>query len=195
MADTGDNHEENLIRIWEKAVDTQMHFNEMSVKSRQLGFAFIAAALGVATVLLSCGADFSILFPTRLGIFHLHISVLLIVISVIAIVAIKKLDLGVYHRMLRGAVTFGEDFEENHLKKILKLEKGMTQTISHYSRHGDASKTTKDGKYHYSGKDEVNAEQKIRRFYSFVIWMLILSAGVILFVTNVGVLQSPKTGL
>jgi L-ribulose-5-phosphate 3-epimerase UlaE len=44
-----ENHEENLIRIWEKAVDTQMHFNEMSVKSRQLGFTFIAAALGIAT--------------------------------------------------------------------------------------------------------------------------------------------------
>jgi hypothetical protein len=187
-------HEGNLIRIWEKAVDTQMHFNEMSVKSRQLGFTFIAAALGVATVLLSRGADFSILFPTRWGTFHLHISVLLIAISVIAIFAIKRLDLGVYHRMLRGAVTFGEDFEENHLKKILKLEKGMTQAISHYSRHSDAGKTTQDGKYHYSGTDEVSAEKKIRRFYSFVVWMLVLSAAVILFVTNIGVFQLPKTG-
>ena|SRR5665213_2969010 len=136
-----DKHEENLIRIWEKAVDTQMHFNEMSVKSRQLGFTFIAAALGVATFLLSRGADFSILFATRYGTFNLHVSVLLITISIVAIFAIKKLDLGVYHRMLRGAVTFGEDFEENHLKKFLKLEKGMTQTISHYSRHNDAGLT------------------------------------------------------
>jgi len=124
---------EDLIRIWEEAVETQMHFNEMSVKSRQLGFTFVAAALGVAAFLLSRGEDFSILFPTRYGTFHLHISVLLIVISIIAVFAIKRLDLGVYHRMLRGAVTFGEDFEENYLKKIVDLEKGMTQTISHYS--------------------------------------------------------------
>jgi hypothetical protein len=191
-----ENHEENLIRIWEKAVDTQMHFNEMSVKSRQLGFTFIAAALGIATVLLSRGADFSIFFPTRFGTFHLHVSVLLIAISVIAIIAIRRLDLGVYHRMLRGAVTFGEDFEENHLKKIIGLEKGMTQAVSHYSRHADASKTTVDGKYHYfEGTAKLTAEDKIRRFYSFVVWMLILSAIVILVVTNFGIFQPPKTGI
>jgi hypothetical protein len=61
---------EDLIRIWEKTVETQMHFNEMSVKSRQLGFTFVAAALGVAAFLLSRGEDFSILFPSRYGIFH-----------------------------------------------------------------------------------------------------------------------------
>ena len=72
---------EDLIRIWEKTVETQMHFNEMSVKSRQLGFTFVAAALGVAAFLLSRGEDFSILFPTQYGTFHLHISVLLIAIS------------------------------------------------------------------------------------------------------------------
>lgn len=181
----------NLIRIWEKTVDTQMHFNEMSVKSRQLGFTFVAAALGIATLLLSRGADFSILFPTRHGIFHLHISVLLIAISVIAIFAIKKLDLGVYHRMLRGAVTFGEDFEENHLKKILGLNMGMTQAVSHYSRHdnADKDKDKTNGKYVYSGSDKVSAETKIRRFYSFVILMLVLSTIVILIVTNFGMLQ------
>jgi hypothetical protein len=188
----GDDHEANLIRIWEKAVETQMHFNEMSVKSRQLGFTFVAAALGVATVLLSRGADFSVLFQTRLGTFHLHISVLLIAISIIAIFAIKRLDLGVYHRMLRGAVTFGEDFEQNHLKNILGLEKGMTQAISHYSRYHDAGKSTVDGKYKYSGTMQRTAEDKIRRFYSFIVWMLILSAIVILVVTNFGILQTPK---
>ena len=39
--------QEQYIAIWAKAVDTQMHFNEMSVKSRQLGLTFVAAALGV----------------------------------------------------------------------------------------------------------------------------------------------------
>ena len=54
----------------------------------------LAAALGVAAFLLSRGEDFSILFPTRYGTFHLHISVLLIAISIIAVFAIKRLDLG-----------------------------------------------------------------------------------------------------
>ena len=41
---------QRYIEIWSKAVDTQMHFNEMCVKSRQLGLTFVAAALGVAVV-------------------------------------------------------------------------------------------------------------------------------------------------
>ena len=41
------------VQIWSKVVDTQMHFNEMCVKSRQLGLTFVAAALGIGLVLLS----------------------------------------------------------------------------------------------------------------------------------------------
>lgn len=182
---------EDIIRIWEKTVDTQMHFNEMSVKSRQLGFTFVAAALGVAALLLSRGEDFSILL---FGFFRLHISVLLVATSIIAVFAIKRLDLGVYHRMLRGAVTFGEDVEENYLKKIVTLEKGMTQTVSHYSRYSDASKSMKDGKYQYSGSKFKTAEDRLREFYTSVTWGLIISAVVILFVTNFGVFQLPKSG-
>jgi hypothetical protein len=40
------------VSIWAKTVDTQMHFNEMAVKSRQFGLGFVAAALGLGIVLL-----------------------------------------------------------------------------------------------------------------------------------------------
>jgi hypothetical protein len=189
MSDEND-RDDHLLRIWEKAVDTQMHFNEMSVKSRQLGFSFIAAALGLAAFMLGKGEDFSYSFTTKFGSIQLHVSALLICISIIAILAIRKLDLGVYHRMLRGAVTFGEDFEQNHLRRMLGLEKGMTQAISHYSRHDDAE--MKDGKYTYTSPTMVTAEDKIKRFYSFVIGVLIASTVVILLVTNLGVLKASK---
>jgi hypothetical protein len=45
--------ENNVVAIWSKAVDTQMNFNEMSVKSRQIGLTFVAAALGLAIFLFS----------------------------------------------------------------------------------------------------------------------------------------------
>jgi hypothetical protein len=32
------------VSIWAKAVDTQMHLNEMSVKARQFGLAFVEAS-------------------------------------------------------------------------------------------------------------------------------------------------------
>jgi hypothetical protein len=37
-----------------------MHFNEMSVKSRQFGLAFVAAALGLCILMLSRDQEFAI---------------------------------------------------------------------------------------------------------------------------------------
>lgn len=48
------------VAIWAKTVDTQMHFNEMSVKSRQFGLGFVAAALGLGILLLSRGQEFAL---------------------------------------------------------------------------------------------------------------------------------------
>jgi hypothetical protein len=125
-----------------------MHFNEMSAKSRQLGLTFVAAALGVGIVLLSRGDDFSLTVTFHSYTVQIHVGVVLLLGACLALLAVRGLDLNVYHRMLRGAVTFGEDFEEHYMKQIFNLDKGMTQTISHYSRFDDASKTTRvDGKY------------------------------------------------
>lgn len=51
---------------------------------------------------------------------EIHITVLLVLGALLAIVAVRGLDLNVYHKMLRGAVTFGEDFEENYMSTIFK---------------------------------------------------------------------------
>lgn len=93
---------ELYVRIWEKAVDTQMHFNEMSVKSRQLGLTFVAGALGVAVLLLRSDQDFALAFEICNRTLHLHVTPLLIVAAALALMAVRTLDLGVYHKMLRG---------------------------------------------------------------------------------------------
>jgi hypothetical protein len=141
--------QEQYISIWAKAVDTQMHFNEMCVKSRQLGLTFVTAALGVAIVLLSRGDAFSFPIPFRGVDFQLHISVVILLGAWLALSAVRTLDLNVYHKMLRGAVTFGEDFEQHYMKQIFDLDKGMTQAISHFSRRQDAGKeiVPETGKY------------------------------------------------
>lgn len=177
--------------IWSKAVDTQMHFNEMSVKSRQFGLAFVAAALGVAVVLLSQGKDFAISHTFGSIAVSVHVASLVAFASAFAMVAVRKLDLGVYHKMLRGAVTFGEDFEENYMKKMFNLEKGMTQAISHFSRYTDASATSKDGRYAYTGSNRVTAEDKLKQFYRWTITVLVLSGVLLLlFTSNVSVLST-----
>ncbi|MGH6856248.1 MAG: hypothetical protein ACRECP_01055 [Methylocella sp.] len=156
--------QEIYLAIWSKAVDTQMHFNEMSVKSRQFGLGFVAAALGLGIVLLTRGEEFSIVVPL-FGGFNLHATVLVALASALALYAVKLFDLNVYHKMLRGAVTFGEDFEQNYMKQIFCLEKGMTQAISHFSRFDDAKIEVQNGKYQYQGQKKKDALTKIKLFY------------------------------
>jgi len=172
--------QEVYVAIWAKAVETQMHFNEMSVKSRQFGLAFVAASLGLGIVLLTRNEEFSIPIPF-FGGFDLNMTVIIAFAGAFALYAVMLLDLNVYHKMLRGAVTFNEDFERNYMKEIFSLQKGMTEAISHFSRYEDADiKLQPDGKYAYSGIVRKNALTKIRRFYRFSIGMLCV-VGICLF--------------
>jgi|TARA_R110002049_G_scaffold294148_1_gene480124 hypothetical protein len=183
--DLGTEKGQQIIEIWAKSVETQMHFNEMQVKSRQLGLTFVTAALGVGIVLLSEGDDFSFPFSIASYEFTLHVSVLLIAGAMLALQAVKTLDLKVYHRMLRGAVTFGEDFEQNCLIPMVGLRKGMTCSISHFSRYTDASaQEDETGKNLYCGNSKVSAHDKIRSFYRVTQGFLFSAALALLIFTN-----------
>jgi len=187
---------QRLIEIWSKVVDTQMHFNEMQVKSRQLGLTFVTAALGVAVVLLSKGDDFSFIAPVWQIEIHLHVSVFLVLGAWLALEAVKQLDLNVYHRMLRGAVTFGMDFEENYMKQIFDLNNGMTQSISHFSRFDDASvQKGQDGKYVYEGSTKVTAHDKILQFYRNTRKFLWVAAALLFAFTNASLINDLVFGV
>lgn len=162
-----------------------MHFNEMQVKSRQLGLTFVAAALGIGIVLLSNGNDFAFSVPMGGYEFKLHVTVLLVAGAWLALRAVRQLDLYVYHPMLRGAVTFGMDLEKNRLSKVFDLEKGMTEAISHFSRFEDAkAEPREDGRAIYSGSKKVTAQGKIGRFYSNTSWFLAFAGLVLVIFTN-----------
>ena len=153
----------------------------MSGKSRQLGLTFVAGALGVGVVLLGRGEDFTLRFNIMEYNINLHITVVLFLVAIIALYAVRGLDVNVYHKMLRGAVTFGEDFEQNYMKKIFDLDKGMTQSISHFSRYSDAAATMdENGRQRYSGKKRKSAENKIKAFYRNTATFLFFGAVILL---------------
>ena len=54
-----------LVEIWKQAVETQKHFNDMCVKSRQLGLTFVAASLGAALYLFFGHREVSAKEPAR----------------------------------------------------------------------------------------------------------------------------------
>ncbi|MBT4888594.1 MAG: hypothetical protein HON65_03465 [Rhodospirillales bacterium] len=154
------------IEMWEKVVDTQMHFNEMSAKSRQLGLTFVVAALGVAVVLLSRPEMYGFNIP---GLGYIHVSSVIVLIAALGVFAVRTLDLNVYHRMLRGAVAFGEQFDDELRESgLFKVPHGMTQTISAFSRFEEVDPITLEGK-----GTKIPAHNKISGFYNLVIAVLI----------------------
>ena len=169
--------------IWEKAIDTQMHFNELSVKSRQLGLSFVVAALGLAIVLLTRQQDFLIEIPFGVYVLRTHVAGIIILVAAAALYAVKLLDLGVYHKMLRGAVTFGQEIENGSLRdEVMQTPLGMTEFVSLFSRHDDVRKKVTENETIYQGYGDTTAEKKINRFYHLTIGTLITIA-VILIIT------------
>ncbi|QSR20991.1 hypothetical protein [Hyphomonas sp. KY3] len=156
---------EQLVDLWKQSISTQMHFNDLCVRSRQLGLTFVVAALGLNVVLLSNFED------ARLNIacLSIHISAAIMFIAAIAVVAVWRLDLGVYHKMLRGSVAFVEDLDEKVIvPRLSPLQYGMTRFISEYSRHSDV-------KYEngvFTSEKEKLAGQKVRDFYCVVVFVL-----------------------
>jgi hypothetical protein len=177
--------EESLIKIWEKAIDTQMHFNEMSAKSRQLGLTFVAAALGVAALLLANARDYYLHIWIYFTTIHVHISALIFLTAAAGVFAVRTLDVNVYHKMLRGAVVFGEDLEIKFMAPQLGLAKGMTQAISHFSRFADARTHEGVAPYQYCGSKRTTAGDKVKRFYFVTIVFLLMASAVTFYATNV----------
>jgi len=126
----------------------------------------VGATLALAVVLNRTNTGFSLTF----GGCEIHITSILCWTAAIVLIAIQTLDVGVYHRMLRGAVAFNEELEEKHLLALFGTEKGLTQSISFFSRHPDAKYA--DGRYsrqnlerrHYAGN-------RITLFY----WIMIIT--------------------
>ncbi|WP_428481236.1 hypothetical protein [Pyruvatibacter mobilis] len=176
--------DEEIIKIWERAVQTQMHFNEMSVRSRQLGLAFVAAALGLALASLGQGKDFALVFSLCGNQIVLHAAALIILGAIMGVLAVSSLDIGVYHQMLRGAVAFGEDIEARFMTPTYGFELGMAQAISHFSRTKKPTATLAGGGMTYGGKTGMSAGKKLKRFYGFLIVALLVMLLAICVVTN-----------
>lgn len=115
-------------QVWSKSVDMQMHFNNMSHKSRQLGLSFAVAALGFCAFMLTRDISFEVMGRH----FHtLHATAIVLWIVALTLVPIGILDIFVYQRLLRGAVKFAWELENKKIvKEILGTDFGMSTYIS-----------------------------------------------------------------
>ncbi len=117
------------LKVWEKAVDVQQHFNDLALRIRNLFVTLLAATLAVvgygikavpvqsSTVSLSALILPYIPFVTALGIAICF--------------AFWFLDRLWYHRLLRGAVKMGTELEARLQPQLGDI--GLTRTIGEES--------------------------------------------------------------
>jgi hypothetical protein len=165
-----------LITVWDRAIQTQMHFAELSIKTRQVGMTVVGATLGLAIVLNRTTGGFSL----EIGTVEVPITAVLCWTAAVVLVAIWLLDVGVYHRMLRGAVAFNEELEQKQLRAVFGTEKGLTEAISYFSRYPDAR--LEAGKYASARETRRhNAGNRISGFYVVLITALVCAGLALLF--------------
>lgn len=101
---------EQKIEIWKRSIETQMHFAELSIKMRQIGITLAGATIALAIVLYRTDSVYS--FKVPYSDLVLPVGTILFLSAAAILYAAKIIDVGVYHRMLRGAVKFNELYEQ-----------------------------------------------------------------------------------
>jgi len=97
----------NKIEIWKSTVEVQKHFNDLQIRIRNYGitlFTFIFAGIGY------CLKDN--IFLHLFGI-SFSLASLIALIGVLVIVAIRFMDLHMYHRLLEASVAKGIEIEKS----------------------------------------------------------------------------------
>lgn len=177
-------NDEQKIEIWKRSIETQMHFAELSIKMRQIGITLAGATIALAIFLYKTDSVYSFYF--QYINLNVPIGSVLMLSAAGILYAAKIIDVGVYHKMLRGAVKFNELYEQS-LDIDVGWRTGLTESISAYSRYKDPTLQDKRGSdgTHWTSKSTQLAGNKINHFYWFCILALIFAAIALAFVDKV----------
>lgn len=151
---------EKILKMWEKSIDVQMHFNEIELKIRQLALTIFTGIISALGYLYKDKQHFPVDF---LGLPGLSIISL---IGASIIYAFFFMDKYWYHRLLKGAVMFTSNLEEKHIfNKEDNLQNnisGLCKSISENSRL----------EIKFFGSRNLNSTQKLTFFtqYSLIFY-------------------------
>jgi len=114
---------ENRIEVWKKAIETQIHFNDLLMKMRMTVVSIVLAVFGTAVVSLR---DLT-LSITFWGL-NIHISILIIGLGLIFLIGQYFIDRYYYMQLLIGAVQYTERLDKE--EKIFGLTTAISDRIS-----------------------------------------------------------------
>ena len=96
-----------LVHRWRAALDTQMHFNDMLIRTRAAGLSIVVAVFGGAALAVEKLPQHVALF---LGI-DVHLAAIVMFFGLLLLFSLFVLDYFYYYRMLLAAVERTEQIE------------------------------------------------------------------------------------
>jgi hypothetical protein len=116
-----------LVNRWRAAVDTQMHFNEMLIRTRAAGMSIVVAVFGGAALAVEK-------FPQHVTLFlglDIHLAAVVMFFGLLLLFSLFVLDYFYYYRMLLAAVEKTEALEAQSRRPGEPIAFDLTGAISH----------------------------------------------------------------
>ena len=116
---------DQVVTQWQIIISTQMHFNDMILRTRAIGSSVVLAAYGAAAVSL-------VQYPTQdVVIFDqtTHISVFVICFALSLLFSIFLIDVTYYYRLLLGVVEIGEELE-NETSSLISMTRHLSEKVN-----------------------------------------------------------------
>ena len=117
--------EKAILEVWKVTIDVQKHFNDLSMRVRNIAITVLGAFLAAAGYALQDQATVTLLGSS------FSLTAWILVAAIICWSAFYLMDLHWYHRLLRGAVKHGKSVERALEGRIPVI--GLTQTIERAS--------------------------------------------------------------
>jgi hypothetical protein len=114
------------VQRWRALIDTQMHFNDMLMRTRSIGLSMVIAVYGAAIVSAGQFPDSSVTFVDL----RLHVAVGIFAVGMLLLLSLFLLDRFYYYRMLLAVVEHTEEIERESGTSVQPIELKLTQRIS-----------------------------------------------------------------
>ena len=120
------NHLDYILQEYKIVIETQMHFNELIIKTRSMGISVVTVIYGAAAYSISVIPDFFI----KISTIELHPAFFIVLSGVSLGFVLFLLDYFYYYRMLLGAVIRGFQFDKLQINNSSHKFFGMNTEIT-----------------------------------------------------------------
>ena len=115
-----------FVQRWRAILDTQMHFNDMLMRTRATAGSIVLAAFGAAAVSIAQHPDRLIRLPGT----AIHVASVIVVAGLLLLTAVFVLDYFYFYRMLLAVVRLGVELEVESRQPTSPIELEVTGCIA-----------------------------------------------------------------